>query len=81
MEDADFWLIRKSSAKMVGKPLKEFEPQRIGVKILRTDVIDPGYLYYAILNLYNQGYFAARANGVTNLVTIKVSDVADIAFG
>ena len=81
MEDADFWLIRKSSAKMVGKPLKEFEPQRIGVKILRTDVIDPGYLYYAILNLYNQGYFAARANGVTNLVNIKVSDVADIAFG
>ena len=80
MPDADFWIVRKGSEKAVGKPIKEFEPQRIGVKVIRTDVIDANYLYYLIVHLHSKGYFAQRANGVTNLVNIRVADVSGISF-
>ena len=81
MPDADFWLVRKGSDKTVGKPVKEFDPSRIGVKVIKTDVLDPNYLYYAMMNLHNQGHFARIANGTTNLVNIRVEDIANIPFG
>ena len=81
MQDADFWLIRKGSDKTVGKPVKEFDPARIGIKVVRTDVLDPKYLYYVMMNLHNQGHFARTANGTTNLVNITVNDIANIPLG
>lgn len=81
MPDADFWLVRKGSDKTVGKPVKEFDPSRIGVKVVRTDVIDPNYLYYVMMNLHNQGMFARLSNGTTNLVNITVADIANIPIG
>ena len=81
MPDADFWLVRKGSDKTVGKPVKEFDPSRIGVKVVKTDVLDPNYLYYAMMNLHNQGHFARIANGTTNLVKITVNDIANIPLG
>ena len=81
MPDADFWLVRKGSDKTVGKPVKEFDPSRIGVKVVKTDVLDPNYLYYAMMNLHNQGHFARIANGTTNLVNITVNDIASIPLG
>lgn len=81
MQDADFWLVRKGSDKTVGKPVKEFDPSRIGVKVVRTDVLDPKYLYYVMMNLHNQGQFARIANGTTNLVNITVADIANIPLG
>jgi len=81
MPDADFWLIRKGSDKTVGKPVTEFDPSRIGVKVVRTDVLDPKYLYYVMMNLHNQGQFARIANGTTNLVNITVNDIANIPLG
>lgn len=81
MPDADFWLVRKGSDKTVGKPVTEFDPSRIGVKVVRTDVLDPKYLYYVMMNLHNQGMFARLANGTTNLVNIRVEDIANIPLG
>ena len=81
MQDADFWLVRKGSDKTVGKPVKEFDPSRIGIKVVKTDVLDPNYLYYAMMNLHNQGHFARIANGTTNLVNITVNDIANIPIG
>ena len=81
MQDADFWLVRKGSDKTVGKPVKEFDPSRIGVKVVRTDVLDSKYLYYVMMNLHNQGHFARLANGTTNLVNITVNDIANIPLG
>lgn len=80
MQDADFWLVRKGSSKTVGKPVREFNPEHIGIKVTRTDVLDPQYLYYVFMNLHNQGYFAQRATGMSELVHIRTSDVADIEF-
>jgi hypothetical protein len=81
MQDADFWLVRKGSDKTVGKPVKEFDPSRIGIKVVKTDVLDPNYLYYAMMNLHNQGHFARISNGTTNLVNITVNDIANIPLG
>ena len=81
MPDADFWLVRKGSDKTVGKPVKEFDPSRIGIKVVKTDVLDPNYLYYAMMNLHNQGMFARLSNGTTNLVNITVNDIANIPLG
>lgn len=80
MQDADFWLVRKGSSKTVGKPVREFNPEHIGIKVTRTDVLDPQYLYYVFMNLHNQGYFAQRATGILEMVHIRTSDVADIKF-
>jgi hypothetical protein len=73
--------VRKGSDKTVGKPVKEFDPSRIGIKVVKTDVLDPNYLYYAMMNLHNQGHFARIANGTTNLVNIRVEDIANIPLG
>ena len=81
MPDADFWLVRKGSDKTVGKPVKEFDPSRIGIKVVKTDVLDPNYLYYAMMNLHHQGQFARIANGTTNLVNITVADIANMPLG
>ena len=81
MKDADFWLIATHNYDKVGEPTKEFKQHSIGIKVTKTDVIDPEYLYYVMLNLYNQGYWKNRGNGVTNRQTIRVKDVKDIKFG
>ena len=79
--EADFWIIRKGSEKTVGTPVKQYQPQYIGVKVVKTNVLEPNYLYYMIMHLHNQGYFKSRAIGITNLVNIRVANVADISFG
>lgn len=79
--DADFWVIRKGSLDTVGMPVKEYSPEYIGIKITSPDILSSQFLYYAIMNAQNQGYFRAKANGVTNLVNIRVSDIADIQLG
>lgn len=56
-QEADFWMIKKGSKKDIGKPVETFSPEYIGVKVIRTDVLYPKYLYYAFLNMYNQGVF------------------------
>lgn len=38
LADADFWLQRKGSTQTVGTVLKEFSPENIGIKVIRTDI-------------------------------------------
>ncbi len=77
MPDADFWLIRKGDSKKVGKPVDEFSPEHIGIKI-RNHNIHPTYLKYSMKHLHNKGYFSSRATGVLKLVNIRNSHVEDI---
>jgi hypothetical protein len=55
--DADFWLVSKGTRTEVGVPVKTFKPEYIGVKVVRTDILLPQYLYYVFMNLQNQGVF------------------------
>jgi hypothetical protein len=60
--DADFWLVKKGSRSEIGMPVKTFSPENIGVKVIRTDVLLPQYLYYVFMNLKNQGVFEMLAD-------------------
>lgn len=81
LEDADFYVELRGSANTVGTVTKQYGPYRAGIKIRRSDVVLPQFLYYAMMNLHAQGYFKRLATGVTNLVNINVSDIANIKLG
>ena len=81
MEDADFWLVRRGSIDAVGKPTKEYSPENIGIKIVRTDVVLPQYLYYMLLHLFRNGYWKTKAQGALRLVNIRTDDVKRISIG
>lgn len=49
--EADFWLTNE------GKPSKDFNPTFVGVRVYRTDILVPGYLYYLMEYLHTMGYF------------------------
>jgi hypothetical protein len=78
MEDADFWVIRRGGEDEVGKPVKEFGKERIGVKVLRPDVLLPDYARWLVYYRWTQGWFRSRAVGVTRLVNIRARDVEEM---
>jgi len=79
--NADFWVVRKGSEEKVGMPVKEFNPEHIGIKVTALDILDSKYLYYVILNIFNNKYFRDKAVGTLKLKNIKVSDVLNIPIG
>jgi hypothetical protein len=79
--EADFWLVRKNSVERVGEPVKEFDKEKIGIKVTRTDLLDAKYLFYMMTHLFNQGIWRGVATGTTRLVSIKTGDVLNIAVG
>ena len=79
--EADFWLIRKGNEQMVGKPTKEFDSERIGVKVIQTDVLDPQYLYYVFMHLQGSGKFIPLAHGSLRLKNISIRDIKSISIG
>ena len=78
--EADFWIVRRGSVERCGDVTLEFNPEHIGVKVNRTDILLPDYLYYAMMNIHIQGHWKERANGSLSLVNIKVSDVRSISL-
>lgn len=78
--DADFWISRRNSMNNVGMPTKTFNPEHIGIKVTRTDILMPSYLYYVIQYLHSTGHFKSIAKGATNLVSITTNDVKNLSF-
>ena len=76
--DADFWIVRRGSAKQVGRPTKEYSPEHIGVTLTRPDLVIPDYLFYVFEFLANQGASVELGEGTTNLKTIKIRDLKNI---
>jgi hypothetical protein len=76
--DADFWIIRRGSEESVGKPVREFYKEHIGIKVVRTDILLPDYLYYAMLHIHQSGQWRHIATGSLKLVNIRVSDIQNI---
>jgi hypothetical protein len=77
MADADFWIKRIGSSDTVGKPHKNLDMDDIGIKVIRTDILFPDYLYYVMMMFQMQGVFDSLAVGkITKILTIKsVSDI------
>ena len=77
-QEAHFWLVRRGSASQCGKPSKVFNPEHIGIKVERTDILLPDYLYYVFMHIHNTKYWEPLANGTLSLVNIRVRDVRKI---
>lgn len=54
--DADFWMIAAGSEDTVGTVGKEYRRDYIGIKVIKTDILVPDYLYYLMqyLKMSNQ---------------------------
>jgi hypothetical protein len=81
MEGADFWMVRRGTPDEVGRPVREWGPERVGVKVVRTDILLPSYLFYVLEHIHGSGYFRGLARGSTRLVGIRLSDIAEIKVG
>ena len=79
--DADFWIVRKGTEEKVGMPVKEFNPEHIGIKVDALDKLDSKYLYYVMLTIFNSKYFRDKAVGTLRLKNIKISDILNIPIG
>jgi hypothetical protein len=75
--EANFWLTRKGSIKEVGRPTKDFNKEKIGIKVT-SDKIDPNYLFYMFQYLHTKSFFEKEAVGMLNLKNIRVSTIKDI---
>jgi hypothetical protein len=64
----------------VGKPLKEYSEENIGVKVKDEfrDKIDSNYLYYYFQFLHQKGVFAPIAHGSLALKNVRISDIKTI---
>lgn len=78
--DADFWIVRRGTIKAVGKPTYVFNFEHIGVKVIRTDILLPEYLYYCLMHLHSSGQWETLATGSLSLVNIRVSDIKHIGL-
>jgi hypothetical protein len=78
MEGADFWVIRRGSIETVGSVVHEFYREHIGIRVFRTDILMPEYLFFAMMNLHTQGIFKNIARGTLTLVHISVWDIKNI---
>lgn len=79
-QEADFWIIRRGSLKTCGKPSRQFNAEHIGVKVVRTDLMLPDYLFICFEWLHSQGVWEPLATGTLELVNIRVSDVRSIVL-
>jgi hypothetical protein len=68
LRDADFWLPRKGAE--AGKPVKTWSADAVGVKVVRTDVLVPKFLFYALEYLWMRGAWKANAVTVGNVRSI-----------
>lgn len=64
LRDADFWLQRGVGLEL-GRPTKTFAPQHIGIKVTRTDILLPQYLYYVFEHMWTTGAWSERAPSVS----------------
>lgn len=78
---ADFWLIRRGSVSQCGKPVKSYNSEHIGLKVNRTDILLPDYLFYVFKHLHAAKHWEPIAHGTLDLVNIRVRDVKDIRVG
>ncbi|RMM23598.1 hypothetical protein ALQ82_05487 [Pseudomonas syringae pv. pisi] len=49
--EAHFWIVRRGSAEHCGEAVREFNPEHIGIRIDRTDLLLPDYLFYALTHV------------------------------
>lgn len=79
-QEADFWVVRRGSLKKVGSVTREYNPEHIGIKVNRTDILLPDYLYYCLMALHQAGRWEPLATGTLSLVNIRTADIRNIVL-
>ena len=82
-KDADFWLVRSHSDTGIGKPVKEYSDNHIGIRVRENmkDKLNPDFLFYWFQNLFNQGVLRNLGTGTTGLKHLSVASVKSIKLG
>lgn len=78
LQNADFWLRRRGDSAVVGSVTSEYNSENIGIKVLRTDILNSDYLKYYLMFLQQRGYMARLATGVLKLQNITTTAVGNI---
>ncbi|CAH6912726.1 conserved hypothetical protein [Vibrio chagasii] len=84
LKDADFYIQRRGSLETVGKPYRQscrgyvFNSEDIGIKVTDSENYHAGFLFWVFYDAFNKGAFKGLANGTTNLVNVRVSDIRKI---
>lgn len=81
LKDADFWIKRRDSIDQVGAVTKIYNKEAFGIKVERSDIMIPDFLYYAMMNIHMQGYYKGISSGSTGLVNIKINDIKNVKIG
>lgn len=76
--EAHFWIVRRGSAARCGEPTREYNPEHIGIRVERIDLLLPDYLFYAMVAIHQAGHWQRVVTGTLSLVNIRVSDVRRI---
>lgn len=76
--EAHFWIVRRSSVARCGEPTREFNPEHIGIRVERIDLLLPDFLFYSLVAIHQAGNWERVATGTLSLVNIRVSDVRRI---
>lgn len=76
--EAHFWIVRRGSIERVGEPVRLFNPEHIGIRIEKTELLLPDYLFWVLTAVHNAGNWKRIATGSLSLVNIRVSDVQNI---
>ena len=76
--EAHFWIVRRGSIQRCGEPTRSYNPEHIGLRVERTDLLLPDYLFYCLAAIHQRGDWQQIATGTLSLVNIRVSDVRRI---
>jgi hypothetical protein len=76
--EAHFWIVRRGLVDRCGEVVRVFNPEHIGIRVERTDLLLPRYLFYVMAYLHQSGQWKQIATGTLSLVNIRVSDVRSI---
>ena len=87
MPEADFYIYARGSEKNLGMPSKDSDntEKKIGIKVKdeAKELLDPGYLYYLFMHVYNTQFWQSNGliYGSLQLKNLRVEDIKNLSIG
>ena len=72
--DADFW-IKKNEKDSLDVVTKQYNEEYIGIKVVRTDLILPDFLYYVMVYYQNKGIFRNLINSNDDILESSIKNL------
>jgi len=78
---ADFWIQRRGSKHLVGRPKSKYSKYDLGVTVIRKDVLDPTWLFYMTEYAHTMNLFHTASHGTLPLQNVTIPNVYRILTG